>query len=225
MTNRDSKIWVNPFSEKLLPAFENERKLQYITRKRTHKLSSKCHMEASKTRFNSSNVQLDELLRGKIDVNGGIFKLCAIKKTTCNSSGIQRILCSGCVKHNCGIRTGGIAWIWSWRWLLKTVRVFTLDNLGADTLAYHGRHSPLCFMWRRGIAVKALEIAMTAKLTNIWSLNVVAQQCGNKCFPVAVVSVLFAIGIRYLLYQAFMKPLIFLIPIFWLFRNFPFDGL
>ena len=37
-------------------------------------------MEASNTRFNSSNVQLDELLRGKVDVNGGIFKLCTIKK-------------------------------------------------------------------------------------------------------------------------------------------------
>ena len=66
-------------------------------------------MEASNTRFNSSNVQLDELLRGKVDVNGGIFKLCTIKKTTCNSTGIQRILCSGRVKHNRGIRTGGIA--------------------------------------------------------------------------------------------------------------------
>ena len=38
-------------------------------------------MEASNTRFNSSNVQLDELLRGKFDVNGGILKLCTIKKT------------------------------------------------------------------------------------------------------------------------------------------------
>ena len=37
------------------------------------------------------------------------------------------------------------------------MRVFTLDNLGAHTLAYDGRHSPLCFVWRRGIAVKALD--------------------------------------------------------------------
>ena len=29
-------------------------------------------MEASNTRFNSSNVQLDELLRGKVDVNASI---------------------------------------------------------------------------------------------------------------------------------------------------------
>ena len=65
-------------------------------------------MEASNTHFNSSNVQLDELLRGKVDVNSGIFKLCTIRKTTCNSTGIQRILYSGRVKHNSGIRTGGI---------------------------------------------------------------------------------------------------------------------
>ena len=48
-------------------------------------------MEASNTRFNRSNVQLDELLRGKVDVDGGVFKLCTIKKTTCNSTGIQRV--------------------------------------------------------------------------------------------------------------------------------------
>ena len=105
LTNRGSKICVKPYSAKLLSAFENEKItmsakeiiLQVLSRGNEH-ISLNSVNVTWKLQILASIHPFKRLVggtlgsRGKVDVNCGIFKLCTIKETTCNSTGIQRIL-------------------------------------------------------------------------------------------------------------------------------------
>ena len=113
------KRCAKPFAAEISTAFQNEKLavqteetiiLQILARGSKYKSKTLARYRShgkteNKTHPSSSNVQLNEPLEsvsGQIDVNGGIFKICTGKKA-CNSTGIQRLLRSGRVYHNCRI--------------------------------------------------------------------------------------------------------------------------
>ena len=99
--------YVQNYSAKLSSAFENDKIIVYMpkksfTRGNEHKSADKlklinntvkCHMEALQNSPQQFKCSLERAfgISGKVDVNGGIFKLCTREKA-CNSSGIQGLL-------------------------------------------------------------------------------------------------------------------------------------